>query len=42
LDKIKLARMFGINGVSIWRLGLIPDCEEADTEVDAKQLNLDV
>lgn len=38
LDKIKLARMFGINGISLWRLGLIPDYEEADT----KQLNLDV
>ena len=23
--KIDLARMFGINGVSVWRLGLIPD-----------------
>ncbi|MDD5944736.1 MAG: S-layer homology domain-containing protein [Clostridia bacterium] len=24
-DKIKLAGMFGIDGVSVWRLGLIPD-----------------
>lgn len=24
-DKIELAKMFGINGVSFWRLGLIPD-----------------
>jgi len=24
-DKIKLAKMLGINGVSLWRLGIIPD-----------------
>lgn len=26
--KIDLARMFGVNGVSVWRLGLIPDYED--------------
>ena len=25
LAKIKLARHFGIDGISLWRLGLIPD-----------------
>jgi hypothetical protein len=29
LAKIKLARMFGINGISIWRLGNIPDFTDA-------------
>lgn len=24
-DKIRLARMFGVNGLSIWRLGIIPN-----------------
>jgi len=24
-EKIKLARMFGVSGVSVWRLGIIPD-----------------
>ena len=36
--KIKLARMFGINGISLWRLGNIPNYEDAD----AKKLYLDV
>lgn len=27
--KIELARMFGINGISLWRLGNIPDFEDA-------------
>lgn len=26
--KIDLARMFGINGISVWRLGLIPDYDD--------------
>ncbi len=28
--KITLAKMFGINGISLWRLGNIPDFEEAE------------
>ncbi len=27
-DKINLAKMFGIQGISLWRLGIIPDYEE--------------
>ena len=29
-DKIELARMFGINGLSIWRLGNIPTYDNYD------------
>ena len=36
--KIELAKMFGINGISLWRLGNIPDFE--DTK--ANNINLDV
>jgi len=32
--KIKLAKMFGVNGISLWRLGNIPD--DNKTEVDLK------
>jgi spore germination protein YaaH len=38
--KIKLAKMFGINGISLWRLGNIPDFEEAagsEIELDVWQ-----
>jgi spore germination protein YaaH len=28
--KIELAKLFGINGISLWRLGIIPDFEEPD------------
>ncbi len=31
LAKIKLARYFGIQGISLWRLGLIPDIEQTDS-----------
>jgi spore germination protein YaaH len=31
MAKIKLARMFGINGVSLWRLGTIPDYTEGSS-----------
>lgn len=27
--KIQLAKLFGINGISLWRLGNIPDFEDA-------------
>lgn len=29
MDKIKLARLFGVQGISLWRLGLIPDYQPA-------------
>jgi spore germination protein YaaH len=38
LDKINLARMFGINGISLWRLGNIPAFEETGE----KEIYLDV
>lgn len=28
-DKIQLAKLFGINGVSLWRIGIIPDYDES-------------
>jgi len=36
--KIRLAKMFGINGISLWRLGNIPDYEDPG----AKKVYLDV
>ena len=27
-EKLQLARMFGVQGLSIWRLGMIPDYPE--------------
>ncbi len=30
--KINLAKMFGVKGISLWRLGNIPDYEETDTK----------
>ena len=40
-SKINLARMFGINGVSVWRLGLIPDYEDnAGRDINYNVLNL--
>jgi len=38
--KIELAKLFGINGISLWRLGNIPDFEETEsgrTELDVWQ-----
>lgn len=32
LEKIKLARLFGIQGISLWRLGQIPDYQPADKD----------
>ena len=32
-EKIKLAKMFGISGISLWRLGNIPDMESGDGSV---------
>lgn len=37
-DKIKLAEMFGVNGISVWRLGLIPQ-EGTDLNIWAEILN---
>lgn len=34
LDKIELARMFGITGVSLWRLGNVPDYADAGLYYD--------
>jgi len=36
--KIELAKLFGINGISLWRLGNIPDFEE--TEGNGTYLNV--
>ena len=36
--KLALAKMFGINGVSLWRLGNIPDFEESE----GSGMNLDI
>lgn len=38
LDKINLAKMFGVNGISVWRLGNIPNY----ADLKDKDLNLDV
>lgn len=39
--KIELARMFGINGISVWRLGLIPNyADGAGREIDFDVMNL--
>lgn len=38
LAKIELAGMFGIKGISLWRLGIIPDYPEPD----AKKIYLDI
>lgn len=32
MDKIELAQMFGINGVSLWRLGTVPGYDDAGLE----------
>ena len=32
MDKIELAQMFGITGVSLWRLGLVPDYNDEGLE----------
>ena len=37
-EKLKLARLFGIQGISLWRLGLIPDYQPAD----GRMLDMDV
>jgi spore germination protein YaaH len=37
--KIDLAKMFGINGLSLWRLGVVPDYANPD---DGKDIDLDV
>jgi len=31
MEKVKLARYFGISGISLWRLGLIPDYESEES-----------
>lgn len=36
--KIQLAKLFGINGISLWRLGNIPDFE--DTEINESYLDV--
>lgn len=39
MEKVRLAEMFGIGGISLWRLGLIPDYESA---ADGRKLEMDV
>ncbi|HOM41903.1 MAG TPA: hypothetical protein PK481_00030 [Bacillota bacterium] len=36
--KVQLAKLFGINGISLWRLGNIPDFE--DTEGNESYLDV--
>ncbi len=38
MDKIKLARLFGIQGISLWRLGTIPDYQPDD----GRKLGMDI
>jgi spore germination protein YaaH len=38
MDKIKLARLFGIQGISLWRLGSIPDYQPDD----GRKLGMDI
>ena len=38
MEKIKLARLFGIQGISLWRLGQIPDYQPTD----GRNLEMDV
>lgn len=35
MEKIKLAKLFGIQGISLWRLGLIPDSGPDDAKIPA-------
>ena len=37
--KVDLARMFGIKGVSVWRLGLIPNYDDAGREINFNVIN---
>ncbi len=37
--KVKLARMFGINSVSLWRLGLIPNYPDTEKQIHYNILN---
>lgn len=39
--KITLAKMFGLSGLSIWRLGNIPDYT-GQTDINGEEINLDV
>lgn len=38
MEKLKLARLFGIQGISLWRLGLIPDYQP----IDGRNLEMDI
>lgn len=38
--KIELAKMFGIEGISVWRLGLIPDIKPKDDQEEAFYLDV--
>ena len=37
--KIELAKMFGINGISLWRLGNIPDYNDDETKLNLNVWN---
>ena len=36
--KIELARMFGVDGISVWRLGIIPDYDDPDINYNVLEL----
>ena len=46
MEKVRLAKLFDIQGISLWRLGQIPDVssvgEETDASVDGQDYKMDV
>ncbi|MDK2809582.1 MAG: hypothetical protein PWR27_291 [Petroclostridium sp.] len=38
--KIRMAKIFGINGISVWRLGIVPDFEDSQQQEQPHYLNL--
>ncbi|MDK2798474.1 MAG: hypothetical protein PWP27_54 [Clostridiales bacterium] len=38
--KMKIAQMFGIDGISVWRLGLVPDFTDLEDQIHPHYLNV--